>query len=196
MIWSGPVAEKTKGLAVKNPVFLRVKRGSDDTKWQERTGHSVQDGRMDIVRPQCNSLLLMFNVFCLSRRARPINLATKNKSCFRSCLLRNGDVFFATKIITKVSLKFHVFWWMFNVKRLHWLWIRTFKKFKRFGPFSLLQSKLLVVNSCGEDIFTLESPILCTRFLIDQARYVNRIDNVYDIEDPERIFKQSFYLFK
>ena len=31
------------------------------------------------------------NVFCLSRRARPINLANKNKSCFRSCLLRNKN---------------------------------------------------------------------------------------------------------
>ena len=192
MIWSGPVAEKTKGLAVKNPVLLRVKRGSDDTKWQDRTGHSVQDGRMDIVRPQCNSLLLMFNVFCLSRRARPINLATKNKSCFRSCLLRNGDVFFATKIITKVSLKFHVFWWMFNVKRLHWLWIRTFKKFKGFGPFSLLQSKLLVVKSLRRRHFYFGKSNSLHSFLIAQARYVNRIDNVYDIEDPERIFRQSF----
>ena len=148
----------------KKPCLVKGKRGSVGTKWQERTGHSIQDGRMDIVRPQCNSLLLMLNVFCLSRRARPINLATKKKSGFRSCLLRNGNVFFGTKIITKVSLKFHVFWWMSNVKRLHWLWIRTFKKFKRFGPVSLLQSKLLVVNRCGEDIFTLESPILCTRF--------------------------------
>ena len=189
MIWCGPVAEKTKGLAVKNPVLLTVKRGSDSTKWWERTGHSVRDGGMDILHPQCNRLLLMLNVFCLSRGARPINLANKNKSCFRSCLLRNKNK--TLKQNTKFSLKFYVLRWMFTMERLHWLWIRTFTKFKHFGPFSLLQSKLLVVKSLRRRHFDFGKSYSLHSFLITQARYVYRIDHVYNIEDPERIFKQS-----
>ena len=66
--------EKTKGIAVKKTVLLLVKRGSDSTKCQQRTGHSVQGGGIDILHPQRKGLLLMLNVFCLSLRARAINL--------------------------------------------------------------------------------------------------------------------------
>ena len=191
MIWCGPVAEKAKELAVKNRILFNVKSGSDSTKWQESTEHSVHPRwPKDILHPQCNSLLLILNVFCLSRRARPINLANKNKSCFRSCLLRNKNK--TLKQNTKFSLKFSVFWWMFTMERLHWLWIRTFTKFKHFGLFSLLQSKLLVVKSLRRRRFDFGKSNSLHSSLITQARYVYPIDHVYNIEDPERIFKQSF----
>ena len=82
-------------------------------------------------------------------------LASKNKSCFRSwqwkCLLRNKN------------------------KTLNWLLIRTFGKFKHFGLFFFLQSKLLIVKSLRRRHYDFGKSNSSHWFLITQARYVHRI---------------------
>ena len=54
---------------------------------------------------------------------------------------------------------------------------------QHFGPFSLLQSKLLEVKSLQRGHFDFGKSYFLHSFLISQVRYVYRIDHVYNIED-------------